>query len=374
MVLMFYMFMTLLLVINTLSKRKRENFLWLFGIAVVWFLSVFVNEDYVDWPAYQTMFENSSTLYFTKDIGFGFLCYLLNNLGFPAISLRIVIFTVGYFLLHLSLNKLNVNKLLFLIFYSYYPVASDAMHLRTCIVSFIFIYAVVSYINDRNWVKYVLLIIFAALFHKMAVFYLPMILINKVEKNNKYTKEFLAILTIIFGSNRSLVSYVSSVLVEVSKSVDLGNIKNSVGSGIEYGWIIDWIVQLLFLGFLFYIKRYFEKKYCKAPHPTNNIFWVNVIALLFLPFYFISFDYFRLFRNMLAVNYMSFCLYIQDFYSVGTKRIPKKKITAFFISTMLVLLIGYMKVGYRGRAAEEFYNYFYNDHISIIKYEVGNDV
>lgn len=376
MVLIFYGFMTILLIINTLSKRKNEDFLFFLGIGTIWFLSVFVNEDYVDWQAYQAIFERSNCLYYTKDIGFGILCYFLNSLGFTAISLRIVIFSIGYFLIYVSLKKLKVNKLLFLMFYSYYPVASDAMHLRTCIVSYILIYAVIAYINDKNWIKYISLIILAALFHKMAVFYLPIVLINRIRENNKYTKRFLmgvGILVIVVGSNRSFTNYVSNFLVGISESVELGNITNSVGSGIENGWIIDWIIQLLFLLFLFYIKQYFEKKYPKEHHPTNAIFWVNVIALLFLPFYFISFDYFRMFRNMLAINYMSICLYIQDFYSVGIRIISFKKVLALIISIALVLLTGYMKVGYRGREKEEFYNYFYNNHISIVKYEENND-
>ena len=141
MVIVFYSFLIVLILLNALSNRKEENKLYALAIVLVWFLLVFVNDDYVDWGTYQELFDRSTYLYFTKDIGFGVLCYVLKSLGFEAISLRIVIYTIGLFLLDRALRKVNVNKLLFLAFYCFYPVPSDAMHLRTCIVSYIFIYA-----------------------------------------------------------------------------------------------------------------------------------------------------------------------------------------------------------------------------------------
>ena len=143
MVIVFYSFLLALILLNALSKRKNENKLYFLAILLVWFLLVFVNDDYVDWKTYQGIFNRSTYLYYTKDIGFGVLCYILKSFGFEAISLRIVIYTIGLFLLDRALRMVNVNKLLFLSFYCFYPVPSDAMHLRTCIVSYILIYAIV---------------------------------------------------------------------------------------------------------------------------------------------------------------------------------------------------------------------------------------
>lgn len=375
MVIVFYSFLLALILLNTLSNRKNENKLYALAILLVWFLLVFVNDDYVDWNAYQGIFNKSTYLYYTKDIGFGVICYILKSFGFEAISLRIVIYTSGLFLLDRALRMVKVNKLLFLAFYCFYPVPSDAMHLRTCIVSYILIYALISYIKDKNWIKYVLLIVIATLFHKMAVLYIPFVLINKVEKNNKFTKAFLAfvgISVILVGWNRSLISRLSGTLVNISESVELGNITNSIGAGIENGWIIDWILQLSFFAIIYFIRNYFKKTYPNDRHPIECIFWINVIALIFLPFYFISFDYFRLFRNMLAVEYMALCMYIQEFPMKGIRNIPVKKIVALIIVIVIVGITGYMKVGFRGRASQEFYNFYYNDHISFIEYK-GTD-
>lgn len=375
MVVVFYSFLIALILLNTLSNRKNENKLYAFAILLVWFLLVFVNDDYVDWNTYQGIFNRSTYLYYTKDIGFGVLCYILKSLGFEAVSLRIVIYTIGLLLLDRALRMVNVNKLLFLAFYCFYPVPSDAMHLRTCIVSYILIYALISYIKDKNWFKYVLLIAIATLFHKMAVLYIPFVLINRVEKNNKFTKAFLAfvgISVILVGWNRSFISRLSGTLVDISESVEMGNITNSIGAGIKNGWIIDWILQLSFFAIIYFIRYYFKKTYPNDRHPIECIFWINVIALIFLPFYFISFDYFRLFRNMLAVEYMAFCMYIQEFPMKGIRIIPAKKMVALSIVILIVGITGYMKVGFRGRASLEFYNFYYNDHISFIEYK-GTD-
>ena len=372
MVIVFYCFLFALIFLNALLNRKIENKLYVIVIFLVWFLLVFVNDDYVDWNAYQEIFNKSSYLYYTKDIGFGILCYILNSFGFEAISLRIVIYTTGLFLLDRALRMVNVNKLLFLAFYCFYPVPSDAMHLRTCIVSYILIYALISYIKDKNGIKYVLLITIATLFHKMAVFYIPFVIINKVEKNSKLTKAFLffvGISVVLVGWNRAFISRLSEMLVNISESVEMGNITNSIGAGIKNGWIIDWILQLTFFVIIYFIRNYFKKKYPDDRHPIECIFWINVIALIFLPFYFISFDYFRLFRNMLAIEYMAFCMYIQEFPVKGIRIIPAKKIVAIIIAISIVGITGYMKVGFRGRASLEFYNFFYNDHISFIEYD-----
>lgn len=375
MVIVFYSFLLALILLNVLSNRKNEDKLYVPAILLVWFLLVFVNDDYVDWNTYQGIFNRSTYLYYTKDIGFGVLCYILKSFGFEAISLRIVIYTIGLLLLDRALRMVNVNKLLFLAFYCFYPVPSDAMHLRTCIVSYILIYALISYIKDKNWIKYMLLIAIATLFHKMAVLYIPFVLINKVEKNNKFTKAFIVfvgISVILVGWNRSLISRISGTLINISEYVEMGNITNSIGAGIKNGWIIDWILQLSFFAIIYLIRNYFKKTYPNDRHPIECIFWINVIALIFLPFYFISFDYFRLFRNMLAVEYMAFCMYIQEFPMKGIRIISAKKIIALIIAIVIVGITGYMKVGFRGRASLEFYNFYYNDHISFIEYK-GTD-
>lgn len=375
MVIVFYSFLLALILLNVLSNRKNEDKLYVPAILLVWFLLVFVNDDYVDWNTYQGIFNRSTYLYYTKDIGFGVLCYILKSFGFEAISLRIVIYTIGLLLLDRVLRMVNVNKLLFLAFYCFYPVPSDAMHLRTCIVSYILIYALISYIKDKNWIKYMLLIAIATLFHKMAVLYISFVLINKVEKNNKFTKAFIVfvgISVILVGWNRSLISRISGTLINISEYVEMGNITNSIGAGIKNGWIIDWILQLSFFAIIYLIRNYFKKIYPNDRHPIECIFWINVIALIFLPFYFISFDYFRLFRNMLAVEYMAFCMYIQEFPMKGIRIISAKKIIALIIAIVIVGITGYMKVGFRGRASLEFYNFYYNDHISFIEYK-GTD-
>lgn len=372
MVILFYSFLFVLILLNTLSNRKSENKLYILVILLVWFLLVFVNDDYVDWSTYQGLFEKSTYIYYTKDIGFGVLCYILKSLGFKAISLRIVIYTIGLFLLDRSLRKINVNKLLFLALYCFYPVPSDAMHLRTCIVSYIFIYAIISYIIDKNWIKYLLLIAIAALFHKMAILYMPFVLINKVDKNNKFTKRsltFIGVAVVLMGWNRALISWLSGILVNISKSVEMGNITNSIGAGIKNGWIIDWVVQLSFFAIIYFIRYYFKKTNSNNRHTIECIFWINVIALIFMPFYFISFDYFRLFRNMLAIEYMAFCIFIQGSPTKGVLIISVEKTLALIAAIFIVGMTGYMKVGFRDRASLEFYNFYYNDHISFIEYK-----
>lgn len=372
MVLVFYVFLTILILLNSLTKKKYENALWIIAIILIWFLCVFVNDDYVDWDSYQQMFISSTSLYYTKDIGFGILCFFLKSMGLQSISLRMVIYTLGFTSLYFSLRKYKINKLLFLAFYTYYPLPSDAIHLRTCIVSFILIFAISSYIEDKNWIKYVILILIATTFHKMAVLYLAMVMVNKVEKDNRFTKGLITIVgisIIIFGSNKKLISLLFSLLIKISGVVELGNLTNSVGAGIRRGWMIDWAVQLSFLILLLYIKLYFNRKYPGIEHPSNAIFWVNVIALIFLPLYFVSFDYFRMFRSMLALNYIAFCLYIDEFKVESIHKIPLKKIVAIMLAFTLIIGTGYVKVGYRGRASEEFYNFYYNDHISFFEYK-----
>lgn len=209
----------------------------------------------------------------------------------------------------------------------------------------------------------------------MAILYVPFLLINKVEKNNKFTKVFLALIgisIILVGWNRSIINWLSKTLVDISESVEMGSITNSVGAGIQNGWIIDWTLQLIFLIAIYYIRNYFKKKYPNTSQPIEYIFWINVIALIFLPFYFISFDYFRLFRNMLAIEYMAFCMYIQEFPLKSIQIIPTKKLIAIIVAIIIVGATGYMKVGFRGRASLEFYNFYYNEHISFIKYK-GSD-
>ena len=373
MVILYFTIMTGFILINYVSHRRMERFLWLFAVAITWFLCVFVNADYVDWDSYQYLFEKSVTfeaaLEVNKDVGFSAFLYLLNEMGLPAISMRIVIFTLGFFLMHISLKKCNINKLLFLTMYTIFPLTSDAMHLRTYIVSFLLLYATAGYLTNKNWKKFTIIVLIAATFHKMALFYLPMMFINKAVDKSKLIRRFVGIATVILlliGSDRTLIETIINQLLLISNTVNLGNYTNYLGTNIQNGWIIDWVSQLLCLGLLMYIKKESERgKLNIDKNKVNIIFWANIYALIFLPFYLISFDYFRLFRNILPINYMCFCMYIQAF-SVGKDimQIKVKKICALIVLIAFIISLGYVKVGYRERADEEFCNFFYNEHIS----------
>lgn len=372
MVILYFLIMIFLIIINYFSHRKLELFLWLFALGLTWFLSVFVNADYVDWGAYQSLFEKSVTfetaVEINKDVGFAGLLFLLNRMGFPAITLRIVIFTLGFLLMHISLRKCNVNKLIFITMYAIFPLTSDVMHLRTYIVSFLLFYATVNYFTDKNWIKFVAFVLIAAAFHKMAIFYLPMMLVNKMTDKSRLIKilfAFVVITLLVIGSNRSFVEIIINLLLSANNTINLGNYTNYLGANIKYGWIVDWTVQLLILGLLMYIKKESEKGMLRINKSfVNIVFWANVYAIIFMPFYMISFDYFRLFRNVLPIDYLCFCMYLQSF-SVerNIMQVKVKQVIATVVFITFIISLSYVKVGYRGRADEEFFNFFNNEHI-----------
>lgn len=359
--------------ISYISKRKLENILWGFCVLITWFLCVFVNSDYVDWQSYQMMLARTtqfSVLDNFKDIGFSAFLYMINVMGLPAIWMRIIIFSLGFILTHISLNRLGVNKLAYLLFYAIYPLTSDTMHLRTYIVSFVLLYAISGYVKDKKLIKYIIFIIVAALFHKMAIFYIFMPLIHRFADKSKLIKRLIflvVIMIIIVGSNRELFAIITNKLVIIGDSINLGNYTNMYGAGIRNGWIVDWTCQLLCTFLIYFIWMKSKKNHrlnSRDEEILDVIYWCNIYAVAFLPFYLISFDYFRLYRCILPLNYIAFSMFIESYSSQKRTSIDLRRIIAFMVAVIFVISLGYVKVTYRGRGDEEFVNYFYNEHIT----------
>lgn len=374
MIYFFYSFLIIILLLNYILKRKYEKILSLLTILLIFILCVFVKDTYTDWEAYSTVYYNSTISFFDKDIGFGLLCYVLANLGLPALSLRFIIFLIGFIFIFKGLNIFKINKITFLCLYSVYPLTSDSIQLRNfLVVSFLFYGTSLLYRNkDNDKYKFVFLIGIASLFHKIAIFYLPIIFLKFINSSNSssFLKRLLVIfgvLIILVGWNPALIRWITDYLMNLSNDINFGNIKNII-SQVQSGWLIDWTIQIINIAILFSLMKDLKKRKLINLSETKIIefiFWINIYAIIFLPFCLISFDYFRLIRNLLPLNYVAYCCYLKTFQNRSYVYISLKKIVFFLISIFLVVSFNYIKIGYRGDIINyEFYAFFDNNLIS----------
>lgn len=367
MVVIFYCYAVLICVLNHITDRKYERGMYIALGAAIFINCVFVKDDYTDWQAYKYIYEQSNgSISYTKDIGFGLLCYILNIFQFPAISLRVSVYGGGLILLYKTFRKFDVNAVFTLALYTIFPLTSDSIQIRNTVVVYLLTYAMGVLIVEKKPIKCFAIILLSALFHKMAVLYAPIAFLYKVTDRKSAMRTLLCItgiLVLLLGWNKGFVSNIVSFLRTVdSGNIRLGNFSNLGYSTINYGWIIDWSIygMLLFLSYICLRKTYTGSSNDIADK-QSYIFWINIYAMIFLPFSLISFDYFRYIRNLYILNYIGMSMALSDYDNMSEKKLSfsNQQVLLWISIITFCILSNYLKIGFRGEIVEkEFFDYF----------------
>ena len=149
-------------------------------------------ERWSDWEGYFSLFSNAGNTTADVEYGFRLLCkigkYVLRNYNI----FLCVIYAVVFILHYLELNKSVPIMVTFclLVFVSVSLLTSGGM--RVFIASGITFYSI-RYIREKKLVKFVVLVIIAALIHRTAIFFLPAFWIDKLD----LYKKRLIIVTIV---------------------------------------------------------------------------------------------------------------------------------------------------------------------------------
>lgn len=218
-------FLAILIVIGYIAffstiYKKNNKIIYFIFVSIFIILSMFRYGIGTDYIAYLNYYKNNcvgviNSIRFNNhmDIGYRILMGISKKLGisfegFIMIISFIMIALVSYIIINNSKNRI----LSLFVFYSVYYQIYINSAIRQGIALSIFIYAFYKYLKNGNNKKYIISIIFAALFHKSILITLIIVLINrKIEFLFQKTKLnifflFIAIAIFLFKGERLFVT------------------------------------------------------------------------------------------------------------------------------------------------------------------------
>lgn len=312
-----YLLFAILIIWGFIQKKSK-----LYTLAIITFLCIIMglNNHHLNNSFYYNMdFENYYTLYQDSvvgissrniDIGFKWLMYISNLLGMTYNQFRLIISIVGYLLIINTLNRYVKFKNYILMLYLIYPFINDAIQIRNflsiSIVIFVFRYLIDD--SKRGGIKYLIGIIAASFIHKVSIIYLTFLFLKyfNIKKFKIIAIYTSCILTILAYTD----IYPSIIRIFTSEVRILDYFTRRTTDGM----IVVVAVFLLFYGVFKIMYNECFRNIDKAEVLFKNkevyekfldlIYKINIMMFFIIPLMVYNFNFIRIYRNILVLNYI----------------------------------------------------------------------
>lgn len=292
--------------------NSKFNKVWFSLLFLIMIILMGGNNYNPDIFAYMYNYEFRSE---SSDYGYQFLknIFIYFGLSYEQFKLCLTIFC--FFLINNTVRRFIKYPSLFYLLYFIYPFFIDIVQVRNFFIMSILIYSLPYLITDlkKDKIKFFILTLFASTIQLTAIVYLPLIMISKI-KRYKYLR-FILLTIIIFCTmialNKSLLSTFTLNIIAVLGNFD-ERISNYGFIQTNYGFILLWAIQ-----FTNFLMIYWSKKKCGEnklllKHEQNKyietVYYINLIAFLFLPFYVFQVTFSRFMRNIIPINLIAFLI------------------------------------------------------------------
>jgi hypothetical protein len=314
-------------IINFMAMGLKKNkYVYYILLIFLWILSSF-NIEIADKSNYYYDYLIASYNYgFTNtEFGFQILCKFANYLGISFQVFLGIYFFIGLLLISKTILKFTRNSGYVLGLYFIYPFIIDVAQIRNFMAMSITIYAIPYLASNKkkDFVKYLILQILAISFHYSAVFYLSFLLIKKF--NIKQIIKIVTTITVL-GSifNALLPTYIVNIFPFLEQKMH-----RYTQSGVSIYTKIGMLTYLsvgMILVYIAWRSLHQNNKRLKTLEMTNMenkdkkmelydkfplgvadvILKVNIIMFIIYPFLFYAYEYIRVYRNILILNYILF--------------------------------------------------------------------
>lgn len=272
----------------------------------------------------------SSSELFSTDIGYGLLMNLFKTIGVSYKYFRLICAVILFYLYNKFVRKYSHCIALVYLLYIIYPFIYDVVAQRNTFGMFIWIFSL-QYLIDGSKdgrIKYMIGNLIAGSMQITLFVYLPFVLLNpnktfqyndsilKINMKNtilnkkiRYGLFFIILISIIIGISPNLLEtfmkYIGKVIFgEERRSEYFGNIT-------KYYWMLLWAEQFFSFALVYFISN----KLIKTEDDENKTkfyvltYLINLYAFVFLPFYVLSGQFFRLGKNIIPLNIIVYSNY-----------------------------------------------------------------
>lgn len=288
-----------------LLNKKCNKRLFISAIIYLCLFSVFCYEK-SDLDGYRFLFifpEKASDVLFAKSLLF-FKQFSSNFNVFMGITLALCIIILGYVI---NRNSENYNMVLAL--YMLSPFLVDNIQIRNFIAYMIITFATLEFLwKQKKDIFYLIFAVIAFNFHTLACFYFIYFIVNKIKNFKKVY--FLMSIFVFFVP--CIVKLAKLILQSVSWKMNI----YARNLGINFDWRIlliclSIIAQIYIFGCI--VKR--SKSFAftsKERQLFALIYKINIVNILTIALIvYVNVNFFRISRNLLVANYITFVKYYQ---------------------------------------------------------------
>lgn len=243
-------------------------------------------------------FRNYASVF--TDPGYSLLVKICALQGLSFFQFKKIVSAIFISILFVGIYRLKVNNMYVLGCYLMYQVVMDSIQYRNflgmalVVLGFSFL--------QRNDLKgkmiYGVFIVFASTFHTVMIVYLLYLL-----KDNKWIKKYYKKLLIVLVLLISIMTYLNNRRIPFIENVITLFLR---GDTLNIGYLqtdssIAFLLPLLSL--IMYITLLYIYKKRKKVWILDWVYSIDIISLLFIPFCIMSFQWYRIIRNMNILNY-----------------------------------------------------------------------
>ncbi len=298
-----------------LTIFKKKSKLLFFLILILMFILMgynYYNADYYMYARLYNSYGLTSTFTFTEGL-FQLMCHFFYKIGFSYQQFLGFYSFICLFIISLTLSRVSKYRSLAVSMYFICPFFVDAVQIRHFLASCLICYGLTFLLlendnNKKNIIKYIALNVIACGFHTSAFIYFVFLLYPAFKKKKikdtfilffviaviatllMRSKIFINILNYIVPSSKMEAYFLTGKYV--SKSFVIS--------------ILFVIVQCVPIGAMLFLKNFFKGQEKNADVKfLDSVIILNILLLITMPLYFYSYEFVRLFRGILLINYIA---------------------------------------------------------------------
>lgn len=314
--------------INIFLSFQKKNIKSIIVLSIIFLIILFggntLNRDYLN---YKTVYDLGDLSIY--DIGYQLIGNLCIKLKMSYNSFLLVLIIPCYASVFYVAYKMKTNFHVFFGLYLTFLVFYDITQVRNFIVVALLTLGTY-FIYQKRYIPFIVIIIIASFFHSIALFYLPMIIIDKIPKTKKLYKHLAiyALSTIfvlkLIVSNSDIIGRIIQLFSNNEEVIIYGT------SNINFGFL----VPITYFAFNILLITYSRKILISiGKHDENSRFievCINtlILSMIFVPLLTVNLTFDRVFRNFSLLYYILAGVIMNELLNNREKN--KKYITSFF--------------------------------------------
>ena len=217
-----------------------------------------------------------------------------------------------------------------------YPLGEVRSAVRNTLAMFLIIYAFPLLTSKRfvDILKFIILLILASGFHRVSIFYFLLLLIPFYQSTKSFRlRRWVSIMTyaaialaILICFSSSAINSLQPVLIRFTSESDLAREGQSVyfENIAGYGFILFGLYQLAWIVILGYFKSRQEHTETQSTISTflDLVYYSDIALLVMIIAYKFDSNFFRIFMNLVPLNYISLVLVGRRLNKTGWKMTP----------------------------------------------------